>query len=167
MWNHDDEARHLRERFTAVRNKAAWAREHQLPGGASMLSQHIHGHRPINLDAAIAYARGFGVSLAEISPRLAEQQAKASAVQPAAKAPAGEVKEPQSAPYLDPQSAIRAALETIERATRAATSQRQGEIRLAMLSLLEGIDVLANINRLCELLSIGNSSASSRRQRAA
>lgn len=38
-----------------------------------MLSQHIKGRRPINLDAANAYADGFGCTLDEISPRLAEE----------------------------------------------------------------------------------------------
>lgn len=38
-----------------------------------MLSQHIKGRRPMNLQAATAYAAGFGVPLEEISPRLAEE----------------------------------------------------------------------------------------------
>jgi SOS-response transcriptional repressor LexA len=40
-----------------------------------MLSQHLSGHRPINLAAATAYASGFGVPLHEISPRLANEVA--------------------------------------------------------------------------------------------
>lgn len=36
-----------------------------------MVSQHLKGHRPISLEAALAYAKGFGCTLAEISPRLA------------------------------------------------------------------------------------------------
>ena len=43
-----------------------------------MLSQHLSGHRPMSLAAATAYAKGFGVSLAEISPRLASTVAEAS-----------------------------------------------------------------------------------------
>jgi len=41
-----------------------------------MLSQHQSGHRPIGLDAAMAYARGLGVPLSEISPRLANKVAR-------------------------------------------------------------------------------------------
>lgn len=42
-----------------------------------MISQHVKGHRPISLEAALAYARGFGCSLEEISPRLAAKHAAA------------------------------------------------------------------------------------------
>ncbi len=73
----EQEAKRLAARFEGV-NKAKFAREHGIPGGASMVSQHIHGHRTIGLDAATAYARGFGVGLEEISRRLAAQVAKAS-----------------------------------------------------------------------------------------
>ena len=52
------------------RSKVAFARQHKLPGGASMLSQHLHGHRPIGLEAAVVYARGLGVTLGALSPRL-------------------------------------------------------------------------------------------------
>ncbi len=52
------------------RSKVAFARQHKLPGGASMLSQHLHGHRPIGLEAAVVYARGLGVTLGAFSPRL-------------------------------------------------------------------------------------------------
>lgn len=37
-----------------------------------MIYQHMQGIRPISFDAAIAYARGFRVPLAAISPRLAK-----------------------------------------------------------------------------------------------
>lgn len=69
-WSRDEEAQNLGKRFEAV-NQAAFARTHKVPGGASMITQHIKGHRPINMDQALAYAAGFGVELAEISPRLA------------------------------------------------------------------------------------------------
>lgn len=72
IWTPEQEAEKLAERFKTL-NKAAFAREHQVPGGASMLNQHTKGHRPIGLEAAIAYARGFKVPLEEISPRLALQ----------------------------------------------------------------------------------------------
>lgn len=45
-----------------------------------MLSQHIKGRRPLNLEAAVAYAKGFGVTLEEISPRLAEEVRKSQAL---------------------------------------------------------------------------------------
>lgn len=77
IWSTDEEARRLAERFSGVA-QAKFAREHNVPGGASMLSQHIKGRRPINLESALVYARGFGVSLAEISPRLATQIKKAT-----------------------------------------------------------------------------------------
>jgi hypothetical protein len=72
IWTVEEEAQRLRARFDDVPNKAAWAREHGLPGGPSMLNQHIHGHRPMNMDAALVYMAGFRVRLDEISPRLAK-----------------------------------------------------------------------------------------------
>jgi len=69
------EAKHLAERFVGV-NQAQFARTYAVPGGASMVNQHIKGHRPINLKAANAYATGFGCTLAEISPRLAAEVSK-------------------------------------------------------------------------------------------
>jgi hypothetical protein len=72
----DLEARNLEERFRSV-NQAEFARRFGVPGGASMISQHIKARRPINMGHALAYARGFGVSLADISPRLADQARRA------------------------------------------------------------------------------------------
>ena len=57
-------------------SQAEFAREFKVPGGASMISQHISGNRPIGLDAAVAYMQGFGCTLAEISPALAVQMGK-------------------------------------------------------------------------------------------
>lgn len=79
-WTTAQEAERLRARFEAVDNKAEFARKHNVPGGASMLSQHLSGHRPMSLAAATAYAAGFGVSLEEISPRLAKEVAAATSV---------------------------------------------------------------------------------------
>jgi len=67
------EAENLKRLLAGVKNKGAFARQWKVPGGASMLSQHQSGHRPISLDAALAYAKGLGVSLEEISPRLAKK----------------------------------------------------------------------------------------------
>lgn len=72
----DDEAAALAARFDALAGtmtKAVFARRFGLPGGASMLSQHLSGNRPLSLEAAMAYARGFGVPLGDISRRVADQ----------------------------------------------------------------------------------------------
>ena len=89
IWTEQEEAERLEKRFEGV-VKAQFAREHKLPGGASMLNQHIKGHRPLNLAAALVYARGFGVPLAEISPRLAAQAEQAAQALTGAALPAGE-----------------------------------------------------------------------------
>jgi hypothetical protein len=71
IWTTDEEAKHLAARFVGV-NQAEFARKHALPGGPSMLSQHIKGRRPINMEAALVYMKGFKVGLEDISPRLAK-----------------------------------------------------------------------------------------------
>lgn len=43
-----------------------------------MISQNISGHRPISLDAAVVYMKGFECSIADISPTLAAQLPKVS-----------------------------------------------------------------------------------------
>lgn len=161
----DEEARRLKARFANVRNQAAWARTHKLAGGASMLSQHIHGRRPINLDAAIVYAAAFGVSLADISPHLAEQQQRAQEV-----APLGHVlyarENRASSGHPTGASGLRAALQTLRDAVGQAPASAQPEIRLRMQALLEGIEPESSIERLCELLG-APSAAPTRKRRAA
>lgn len=75
-WTIDEEAAALHKRFDDLKIKgvgqAEFARKWQVKGGASMVSQHIKARRPISLEAAIAYASGFGCSISEISPRLAK-----------------------------------------------------------------------------------------------
>lgn len=71
QWTQAEEAEKLKQRFLGL-NRAEFAREFKVPGGASMIYQHLTGIRPINLDHAIAYARGFRVPLGDISPRLAQ-----------------------------------------------------------------------------------------------
>lgn len=78
IWTTEEEAAKLKARFEGV-NRAAFAREYGIKGGQASVYQHINGIRPISLDAAKAYAQGFKVSLAEISPRLAKEVADASA----------------------------------------------------------------------------------------
>ncbi|UDG74245.1 S24 family peptidase [Achromobacter sp. 77] len=79
FWTIEEEASALRARFDGV-NRAAFARDHQVKGGQAMIYQHITGRRPLNLEAAMAYAEGFGCSLADISPRLAAEAQKAAAL---------------------------------------------------------------------------------------
>lgn len=72
------DAARLQKKFDALKEetgmgKAVFAREFKVPGGASMISQHLSGHRPISLDAMVAYAKGFKCGIAEISPDLAFQ----------------------------------------------------------------------------------------------
>lgn len=73
------EAAALKARFAGV-NRAAFARDHQIPGGDAMIYQHITGRRPMSLESAIAYANAFNVPLAEISQRLAAGVGKARSV---------------------------------------------------------------------------------------
>lgn len=72
VWTTEEEAAALGQRFANV-NQAEFARTNRVPGGPSMVSQHIKANRPIGLEAALAYAKGFGCSLADISPRLASE----------------------------------------------------------------------------------------------
>lgn len=70
-------AEKLSQRFARLKSetgmtKAAFAREFEVPGGPSMISQNCSGNRPISLAQAQAYMRGFNCSLAEIAPYLAE-----------------------------------------------------------------------------------------------
>jgi hypothetical protein len=78
IWDIDQEAANLQALFAlkGIKNKSVFAREHGISGGISMLSQHVLGRRPLNLEAAIKYAKGFDVSLEEISPRLASEVQK-------------------------------------------------------------------------------------------
>jgi len=79
MWTIEEEAAALRARFEGV-NRAAFARDHQVKGGQAMIYQHITGRRPIGIEAAMAYAEGFGCTLAAISPRLAAETRKAASL---------------------------------------------------------------------------------------
>jgi SOS-response transcriptional repressor LexA len=84
-WTPQEEALRLHARFNLLKaqgvGQAQFARLHGVPGGASMLSQHIKGRRPMSLEAAIAYAKGFKCSIAEISPRLAKEVREAENTQ--------------------------------------------------------------------------------------
>lgn len=69
-WTTDEEAANLKHLLEGV-NKAQFAKDNNVPGGASLMSQHQSGHRPIGLDAALAYARGLNLPLSAIGPRFA------------------------------------------------------------------------------------------------
>jgi len=69
-WQEED-CKRVAALFEDVRNRAAFARDYSVPGGQAMIYQHINVLRPVGLDAAVAYARGFHVSLSTISPTLA------------------------------------------------------------------------------------------------
>jgi hypothetical protein len=84
-WTREQEADMLASRFFGL-NQAEFARKFDVPGGRSMISQHIKNRRPMSLEAALAYAHGFGVTLAEISPHLAAQ-ARAAASQASSNQP--------------------------------------------------------------------------------
>lgn len=43
-------------------------------GSQGMVWQYMNGHRPLNLQAAVNFARGLGCSVSDFSPRLAESQ---------------------------------------------------------------------------------------------
>lgn len=73
----EEEGARLKE-LLGNRNKAQFVKDAKIPGGASMLSQHLSGHRPISLSAATAYALGLGVRVEAFSPRLAKAIADAS-----------------------------------------------------------------------------------------
>lgn len=51
-------------------------------GGQSMMSQYLTGRRPLNLPAAINFARGLQRPIADFSPRLAAMAAQAAATTP-------------------------------------------------------------------------------------
>lgn len=65
-----NEAENLK-RLMEGRNRAEFARDYKIPGGQSMIYQHITGRKPISLECAVAYAIGLGRPLVDISPRLA------------------------------------------------------------------------------------------------
>lgn len=84
IWTKDEEVQHLQKRFDKIKatrkiSQAAFARDYGMPGGASMITQHLKSTRPINLEHAMVYAKGFGCALGDISPRLAKLVAEGHA----------------------------------------------------------------------------------------
>lgn len=81
IWTQQEEADRLHQRFaTGKVAKNTFAQSHGIKGGSAMIYQHTRGLRPLNLEAAMAYARGFGVPLEEVSPRLALIAAESNTV---------------------------------------------------------------------------------------
>lgn len=82
------EADALRQLLTELKaakgvTQADFAKRNKIPGGASMISQHLSENRPINLEQAISYAAGFqreGIpcSVSTISRRLFQEIVKAA-----------------------------------------------------------------------------------------
>lgn len=69
----DKEAKRLAARFANLgMSREEFAREFGIKGKGAMIYQHITGRKPISLEAGIAYAKGFGCTLKDISPRLAK-----------------------------------------------------------------------------------------------
>lgn len=127
----------------SVTNKAAFAREHGIPGGASMVSQHLSGHRPVSFEAGIAYARAFGVPLNQISHRLATLAHEAvGAIKGAV--PAG-----RSAPSLD--EALPVVLDAL--AGAATQVNVRDELRTLLSLLLDSNSSPHYRGRLTEILS--------------
>lgn len=93
IWTQEEEAERLADKLRGI-NKSKFARDHKIPGGPSMISQHLSGNRPISLDAAVAYATAFNCSIEEISPRIAINiaRAKSTSVQKAGIEPGPEIK---------------------------------------------------------------------------
>jgi hypothetical protein len=83
IWTQEVESERLHARFLTLKQQgmgqAEFARRYNIPGGPSMVSQHIKGRRPLDMVAATRYAVGFECLLEEISPRLAKMAAAASA----------------------------------------------------------------------------------------
>lgn len=75
----EKEAAALETRFKTVKNRTRFAKENGIAGGGSMIYQHIKALKPISLDAALGYAKGFNVPLSEISEYMAELLAKSTA----------------------------------------------------------------------------------------
>lgn len=95
----DREVKQLKKLFAAseITNFAEFARQHDIPGGKSMLSQHLKGVRPISLDSAVAYAMAFNRPLSDISLRLAQTVER---LQEQVRAPTNMAQDPP-APYTN------------------------------------------------------------------
>lgn len=103
--------RDLMDRLKAEKgvSQADFAKRHKIPGGASMISQHLSANRPINLEQAISYAKGFQLeglqcAVSTISPRLHDEIERAVALEQQAGKAAFRVAEDGPAAYILPLS---------------------------------------------------------------
>jgi hypothetical protein len=78
--------------------RAAFARDHGIPGGVAAMYQHAKGIRPISVDAAIAYAKAFRCGIEDISPSVAAKALEVTALI-SANAPKVQVRQPDL-PYV-------------------------------------------------------------------
>lgn len=62
----------LENLFSTVKNRSEFARKWKVPGGASMIYQHVNGIKPISLETGLIYSKAFNVPLHAISPELGE-----------------------------------------------------------------------------------------------
>lgn len=75
IWTVEEEAAMLSKRFEGVRNRKKFAEDYAIPGGDTMIYQHLTARRPMSQEAAVAYARAFQCGLEDISPRIAQEVA--------------------------------------------------------------------------------------------
>lgn len=100
-----------------------------------MLSQNLSGHRPISMEGVIAYARGFGVPIGAISPKLADKLREAASLLGSAPSPTEDhhSPEPNAITPTDKRVAeLRRASEALQQLT---SSHEIGEVA-DMLELL-------------------------------
>lgn len=89
--------------------QAEFAKRHKIPGGASMISQHLSTNRPINLEQAISYAKGFQLeglecTVSTISKRLHEEIVRAASLEQKEARHHGRVSEKPPSAYVVPLS---------------------------------------------------------------
>ena len=87
-WQAEDAAR-LKAIFESERNTLSqlkFGAEYEL-GSAAMVWQYLNGHRPLNIAAAVSFARGLRCKIEEFSPVIANQIAEAMSFARAAPEP--------------------------------------------------------------------------------
>ena len=107
------EAENLKRRFEGVKSRARFARNFRVPGGGSMIYQHINGLRPISMECAIAYANGFGCTLSEISERLAKEAQRSARLLMASYSPGNQAGATSEKPLSLPGLAVSGAVPLI------------------------------------------------------
>lgn len=149
---------HALKRLFEERSKVSQARfgkEHGL-GTAGMVWQYLNGHRPLNLQAAVKFAKGLGVRIQDFSPRLAAQ---AKAVAQDATEVVLHAREPEPRPYVTAstaqgETAAQEGAVLVQLLRQAPQEERQrildelrmlavkGRARLSAEELAQSLDVL-------------------------